>query len=286
MARFCQMGVADINSTGSRRFESLGGWVLFLFLNRTKVVSALFFAAPFAAAQEELKIDLPGKLELPAFRLKHQDPPRIGAIESTLVAMNDGNEVGMQVVEYLKEAGVKIEFRKQAAASAIELKPKAKPVITLREGLPLYPRILASYITREASKLMLDQMVDSAEKEYMKLSMTVRVWLELGGSPRALPEIETINHFKDSELAESFMLWLEAPGSEMTLDRVGNKTGMETIPVMQDRVSSEIAARKPGDPTRSMLEKLLAGLEEDNRRFVAFLIAEHDWRWINEPRIR
>ncbi|MBI5882856.1 MAG: hypothetical protein HZB91_07115 [Elusimicrobia bacterium] len=250
-------------------------------------LAAVLCAAPFASSQEFLRLDFPARLEIPKFQLRQSaPPPQAGAVESTLVAMNDGVGVGPAIVEYLQQAGVRIEFRKQDAASSLEVKGKAKPVIFLKEGLPLYPRILAPYITREASKLMLDAMVDSAEKEYMKLSMTVRVWLELGGSSRSLPEIETINHFKDAELAGSFKIWLDGPGSEMALHKIGEKTGMEIIPVMQDRVASEIAARKPGDATRSMLEKLLSGLEEDNKRFLEFHMAERDWRTANGFRLK
>ncbi|MFA6318059.1 MAG: hypothetical protein WC943_11620 [Elusimicrobiota bacterium] len=249
-------------------------------------LAAVLCAAPLAA-HEELRLDLPAKLEIPRFQLTQSGPPpQISALETTLVAMNDGVGVGPEVVEFLKEKGVRIEFRKQAAPSALEAKPGAKPIIVLKADLPLYPRVLASYITKEASKLMLDGMVDSAEKEYMKLSMTVRAWLELGGSTRRLPEIETINHFKDADLASSFKIWLDGPGSEIALDRIGKKTGMETIPVMEDRVAAEIAGRKAGDPTRSMLEKLLAGLGEDNKRFLAFHMAEREWRMANDFRLK
>ncbi|MBI5624265.1 MAG: hypothetical protein HY924_10830 [Elusimicrobia bacterium] len=250
-------------------------------------LAAVLCAAPFAAANENLTAGLPSKLDIPKFQLKQAGPPpQVSAVESTIVAMNDGAGVGAEVVEFLKATGVRIEFRKQAAPSSLEAKPGAKAVIALSQGLPLYPRILAPYITREASKLMLDGMVESAEKEYMKLSMTVRVWLELGGSSRSLPEIETINHFKDAALADSFKIWLDGPGSELALDRIGKKTGQELIPVMQDRVAAEIAVRRAGDPTRSMLEKLLAGLEEDNKRFLTFHMAEREWRMSNDFRLR
>lgn len=250
-------------------------------------LSALLLAATVSSAQELAPLDFPNKLDIPKFELKQAaPPPTVDAVQNTLVAMNDGNEVGTRVVEFIQSAGVKIEFRKQEQNSVLETNPKAAPVIVLREGLPLYPRVLASYITREAVKLMFEGMVGSAEKEYMKLSMTVRVWLELGGSPRTLPEIEPLNKYKDADLAASFKIWLDGPGSEMALHRIGEKTGTEIIPDMEYKVEAEIAARKPGDPTRSMLEKLLAGLEEDNKRFVDFRMDEDMWQQANGYRLR
>lgn len=247
------------------------------------VLAALFVAAPYASALEEFKIDFAPKLELAKFQSAAQDrDQRLRALQTALIAMNDGNEIGTQIVDFIKSADVRIEFRKQAAPSSLVLEKGAKPLVCLSEDLPLYPRVLAVYVARETSKLMLDAMVDSAEKEYMKLSLTLRAWLELGGSAKRLPVIEPLNGYADKDLAADFSLWLQDPGSETALDRVGRKTKTEIIPVLQDQVAAEIRKRQPGDPTRRMLEKLQAGLEEDNRRFVTFLLAEHEWRKGND----
>lgn len=229
---------------------------------------------------------LPAKIDVPRFALQEPErAPRANAIATTLTAMQDGNEVGTLVHDAVLARKVRIEFRAQKAASELVEEEGQAPVITLRADLPLYPRVLGPLIAREASRLMYETMIESAEKEYIRVSLQVRTWLELGGEAATLPVIEPLTGYADASLADDFGPWLK-PGSEAALHEIGRRTGTEIIPVLQDSIAAELQPGKHGAAVREVLEKIKAALESDNKRFVDFLIAENEWRRVNAGRLR
>jgi|GEM_PF-5096098 len=209
-----------------------------------------------------------------------QDPmkvQRINAISRALLAMQDGPEICGMVVQAIKDKGVLIDVRKQAATSELVTANESHPAIFISETVSLYPRALASLITRETAKLLLADMPDCAEKRYMARSLEVRSWLELGGDKTRLPVIEPLDGYTDAALSADFKLWLDNK-SEMALYRIGEATQTKDIPTLQEEVRRQLANLKPSDAIRAKLEKTYAGLEAADKRFVAFLLAENDWR--------
>lgn len=165
-------------------------------------------------------------------------------IDKVLEAMGDGNEVGTQIAEYVKANKVDIQ---------------------LDDALPDAPRVLAPRIADQAAVKMLAGMPACSEKLYMRLSMTVRTWLELGGDKKALPMVDGYN---DQAMSGRYKLWLEN-GSEMTLYKIGEQTN--------NLMELEDATKDPAQR---------AELEKANKAFVSFLLSENEWRQSNAFRLQ
>ena len=171
-------------------------------------------------------------------------------IDRTLEAMNDGNEVGTAVAEYVKDN---------------------KVVIQLDAALPDSPRVLAPLITNQVSSRMVGViMPPCSEKEYVRLSIEVRAWIELGGDKKTLPVIEPITGYKDQAMSDRFKIWLDN-GSEMALYRIGQAAKTESVMELMD---------KEKDPAQK--EKL----ETANKLFVVFLMTENEWKRSNAFRLK
>jgi len=255
-------------------------------MKMTLLVAALaaLFAAPGSAEGLDLEslfsLKIAGTLGEMQAQKPIQDPlkvKRINAISRTLLAMNDGPEIGGRVVAAIKDQGLLIDIRKQAATSELVSADASHPAIFISETVTLYPRALAPLIARETAKLMLADMPVCAEKHYMARSLEVRTWIELGGDKTRLPVIEPLDGYTDTALSADFKLWLDNK-SEMALYRIGQATGTKDLMEQESEVQAQISKLKPGDPARAKLEKTCAELEAANKRFVAFLLAENDWR--------
>lgn len=182
------------------------------------------------------------------------------ALDETLTAMNDGNEVGGQVASFVREHKVPFRFEDQQPVSRTDGKE-----IVLDVKMSAYPRAMAPRIAWEAAPMMLADMPESQEKEYMRRSITARVWLELGGEPSKLPVVEPLSGDQDPELAKEMRLWLSS-GAELALYKIGQATKTSSLLDQLDQVS---------DPAKR------AKLEAANERFVAFIMAENQWRQAN-----
>ena len=205
---------------------------------------------------------------------------RINAISRALLAMQDGPEIGGMVTRAIKDKAVLIDIRNQAATSELVTADQGRPAIFISDAVSLYPRALAPLIARESAKLILADMPLCAEKLYMARSIEVRSWLELGGDKTRLPVIEPLDGYRDAALAADFKLWLDHK-SEQALSLIGEASQTKDLPALQEEVRGQLANLKPSDPSRAALEKAYAGLEAANTRFVAFLLAENDWRQAN-----
>jgi hypothetical protein len=250
-------------------------------MNKTLLIAALaaLVAAPGSAKELDMESLFNLKIAGALGEMQAQNPvqdsmkvKRINAISRVLLAMNDGVEIGGQVVAAVKDKGILIDIRKQAATSE-----SVNTAIFISDAVSLYPRALAPLIARETAKIMLADMPVCAEKHYMARSIEVRSWIELGGDKTRLPVIEPLDGYTDAALSADFKLWTENK-SEMALYRIGQATGTKDLMEMESGVQAQLAKLKPGDPARAKLEKTYAELEAANKRFVAFLLAENDWR--------
>lgn len=170
-------------------------------------------------------------------------------IDRVFEAMNDGNEAGGAIVSYAEDHGV---------------------VPKLSASLPDYPRVLAPLIARAVSVPMYADMPDCSEKEYMRLSLETRSWLELGGDKGSLPIIEPQNGYEDQAMADRFNIWLKS-GSESALEKIGQATKTESVLDLQAKEKDQAK---------------LKALEAANKRFTDFLMAEHEWRQANSFRLQ
>ena len=218
---------------------------------------------------------------------KRRPAPRLElkAVSAALTAMDDGNEVGALVLSALRERGVDIRIVPGMHGSSLqEDRERGKTYITLGDSLPPYPRILASYVAREASSLMFSDMPDCAEREYMRRSVMARVWLELGGEPAALPVIEPLIGYQDQALAADLRLWL-GRDAQMALQNIGEATGAKTLPELMSEDSAQMSERFFTPEALAEKRARLKSLEEANARFTDFLMAESLWRRSNAGRI-
>lgn len=198
------------------------------------------------------------------------------AVRVTLEAMSDGNEAGSQVAGVIRDRKIAVRGEAQKAGVAYRREAGGE-VITLRDSLPAYPRVLAPYIAREAAAMLVADMPESAEKRYMRRSLEVRTWLELGGDPKALPVIEPLNGHKDEALAAEFKVWLDN-GAELALEKMGQATGTENLMVLIGKREGELGTHFFTPEARREKRDELRRLQAANRRFVDFLIQENEWR--------
>lgn len=227
-------------------------------------LTALLLTVSASAQNRAAEIDFENALreaQAPAAAHAAKALDRVGALESTLTAMNDGPEVAGEVRSYIQDKALRIVFSDSVVRSA-----QVGGTIQLGGSLPLYPRVLGPLLARETASLMLSDMPDCAEKRFMQVSLQVRTWLELGGDKSALPVIESLAPaYKDPALSAEFKLWLDN-GSELALDKIGESAGVKIIPDLESKA-------KTADE-RAMWQAA-------NKRFVAFLIAENEWRRSN-----
>ncbi|MCX5794578.1 MAG: hypothetical protein NTY77_03670 [Elusimicrobia bacterium] len=219
-----------------------------------------------------------------------QDPmkvQRINAVSRALLAMNDGPEIGGQVVAAVRDKGTLIDFRKQSQSSVMDCPAGAVDphegcarVLYISDTVSLYPRVLAPLIAREMAKLMVGDMMDCAERRYMERSIEVRSWLELGGDRTRLPVIEPLDGYADAALAKEFKVWLDNK-SEMALYRIAQETKTSELPDLMAETDAQLAKLQANDPAREMLLSIRKDEDIANKRFVAFLLAENDWRQAN-----
>jgi hypothetical protein len=183
------------------------------------------------------------------------------ALATTLTAMGDGPKAGGMIISFLAENNIAVDFKEQAEPSSRLTNSRGKTTISLSESLPPYPRVYAPRIARESAALMFSDMPDCAEREYMRLSLEVRSWLELGGEKASLPVIETLLGYKDELLSERFKLWLDdAYGLELVLERIGKASGRKPLAELQLSATS---------------------FEVANQRFLDFMTSEQAWRKVN-----
>lgn len=181
------------------------------------------------------------------------------ALDTAMTDMNDGPEIGGQVVSFVRDHKVEVRFEDQQPLSRTDGK-----AIVLDVKMSAYPRAIGPRVAWEAAPMMLADMPECAEKEYMRRSIAARVWLELGGEPSKLPVIEPLSGDKDPELAREMKLWLDN-GAELALDKIGAATKTRSLMDMMD--TADAASRKK--------------LADANKRFTDFLIAEQQWKQSN-----
>lgn len=123
------------------------------------------------------------------FENARADAARARALQSALVAMNDGPEAGGAVTRLLDEKGITVAFAAQTEPARTAT-IAGKTVITLSETLPAHPRVYAPLIAAEAAKGMFADMPASAERSYMRRAIAARVFAELGGEFKSLPVVD------------------------------------------------------------------------------------------------
>jgi hypothetical protein len=218
----------------------------------------VLLAAPAAAQDRAAEIDFANALE-DARRENAARAPMIGAIERTLVAMNDGVGAGEAVVAFIRERGVRIVTAEQPEAVKT-----VDGIIRLSESLPPYPRVYGPLIASEVAKMMYADMPVCAERAYMRRATAGRVWMELGGQPGTLPIVEPLTGAKVDAIVEEIGSWASTDGAQMTLSKAASAENLPELPSMLDAASR--------DPRQ------YAELAVANSRFVAFLMAERSVR--------
>lgn len=257
-------------------------------------LSPILLAAP-SFAQKEFHIGLPGVGDFPAYEAVQPafsdpgDAKRTAGLAATLQAMaDDGPQAaGVQVAEFIRSSKMPVKFGKIDGPSSLEFEDgKDMPwFILLNDNLPPNPQVLGPLLAREASILMYQSMLDTAERHYMRRSIEVRVWIELGGDPFSLPVIDGPSGYRNAEQAAAYRVWLDN-GSEMALELIGKQTGTDLIPVLEDNISAQLKNPATDAQLREVLEHIKALLEKSNKTFTEFLMAENSWKKINSFRLK
>jgi hypothetical protein len=179
------------------------------------------------------------------------------ALDSTLVAMNDGPEAGGRVTRFLDENKIDVLLATQAEPAKTGV-VNGRTAILISDALPAHPRVYAPLIAFEAAKKIYADMPASGEREYMIMATAARAFAELGGEFKKLPAIDG-----DAVPAVKDLVSPWTGGAEAAVDELARRAGVPTIPDLQ---------QKAADP------KTAAALEAADKRFVSFLIDERDAR--------
>jgi hypothetical protein len=179
---------------------------------------------------------------------------RLAALESAMTNMNDGPQMGGEVVSWVRDHKTEIRFEDQKQVSRTD----NKGAVVLDWQIPAYPRPIAARVAWEVAAMMVADMPASSEKEYMRRSITARAWLELGGDASRLPFLEPVSGEKDEALSQEMKLWLDNK-AEMALYKIGEATKTKSVMELMDEEK---------DPAKR------EALNAANKRFVDFLIAE------------
>ncbi|MBI4347596.1 MAG: hypothetical protein HY553_12125 [Elusimicrobia bacterium] len=219
------------------------------------VLSAAFASPPAArtlgAAEEAAKAGVARTQEAQARNRRTDDE---AVVRSALTAMGDGNTMGEHVTSFLAARGIQVAIAKQPEGAKV-----AGARLTVSDRLPRYPRVLGPYIAEAATRLRLAAQPDTAEREYMVRSTVARVWLELGGDHAGLPEIEPLIGYRDSTLSGLMTPWIDRAQPR----DIGRATGKKSL---QELCSS---------PAQN------AACEAAEKDYVAFMLAEREWRQVN-----
>lgn len=229
-------------------------------MTKTLTAVLLLAASTTYAQMPDLNGPLPAELKADSASQKTLK----GKLEEALVGMNDGGDlqIGPDVVEALEAKKVVIVFARHNRAAVSAKDKDGKPVISLSDALPRYPRPIALALAREAADLMLEDMTPSSEREYMKQSIAARAWIELGGEPGKLPVVEPLTGEKQLELHESIRIWVENKG-EAALEKLGQAKGTKSLLALLEGAKTDAEKKK---------------LEADEDRFIKFMLEESYWR--------
>jgi hypothetical protein len=181
------------------------------------------------------------------------------ALNTTLVAMNDGVPQGTDVVSFMTTTNIAVEF-----GDLLDLSAQQPGKIGLSRKIGAYPRAMGPRVAWEAAGMMLADMPDSSEKEYMRRSIAARVFIELGGDASKLPVMETLQGSgepKDEVLSKELKLWLDNDSSA-ALKKIEAATGKKSLQWLLQGEDPD----KPGP------------IDAAVKRYTKFMAKEREWR--------
>ena len=224
-------------------------------MNKTAFAVVLALSAAPAVAQVEAYQTAQAAVD--ASRASQAAQASSRALETTLVAMNDGVEAGGRVTAYLNDHNISVRLAKQSEAVKTVVEG-GKTSIVLSDALPAHPRVYAPLIASEAAKGIYSDMPACAERSYMIMATAARAFVELGGEMKGLPKIDG-----DDVPAVKDLIGLWTYGAETALDELARRDGVPELPDLQAKAT---------DP------KTAAMLNVQNSRFTSFLMDERDVR--------
>lgn len=182
---------------------------------------------------------------------------RTRAVESTLVAMNDGVEAGGRVVAFLNDKKISVYTMTQSEAVKSGW-VNGQPAITLSDSLPAHPRVYGPLIALETARLMDAGTPACAERSYMRSATAARVFAELGGEFKKLPAVDgdQAPAVKDAVAAWSM-------DAQSALEYLGKRDGVPGLPELEDAAKDQ----KTSDE-----------LQAADKKFLAFLLDEREAR--------
>lgn len=215
----------------------------------------LLAAALLSAALPAFAQNRAAEIDFDNARAARAASDRSRALQTALVAMNDGPEAGGAVMRLIEEKKISVELATQPEA-AKTVTDAGRVVIRLSDALPAHPRVYAPLVAAEAAKLMLADMPASAERSYMRGAIAARAFAELGGSFKSLP---VVDGDRADAVKDAVAAW--TADAQTALNEAGRADG---VPLLADI--------KPADA------KAAADVSAADRRFIAFLLEERDAR--------
>lgn len=222
-------------------------------------LAVLVLAAANASAQivRAPEISYPSGVAASAKSAAEAAKARARAVETTVVALNDGIEPGVRVSQWLQDKGVSVYTATQPEAVKTVV-AGGKTSIVLSDKLPAHPRVYGPLIAQEAAKALYADMPASGERSYMVMATAAQVFYALGGDFNELPKVDGDDAPAVKAAVEA---WIDPV--ESTVDELAKRDGVPTIPELQQRAK---------DP------KTAEALAAADKRFVAFLLDERELR--------
>lgn len=208
------------------------------------------------------------------------------SLSSVYVAMNDAPGVAKDVYDFIaSEPRLSVSFAYFGAPFVGGDAPTSMSAhhtdgfveILISAAVPAEPQAVAPLLAREAGKLMLGDMPESAEKRYMLRSYEVRAWREMGGSVVGLPVIEAKTGYRDEKLAADFKLWL-ANDAQTAVDKIGADAGKKTLADQTAELTELMKTMPPVCQARTDAENELKRLAAADVTFAKFVVDETSWK--------
>ena len=194
------------------------------------IVVLTFLAAVPARAQQILgqQVGEAERTALKAGQSFNSNESRAGRVIGNISCVG-ASEIS-EVIDYAA-GNLKIAFAAQSEPAKLSGK-----TIFLSDKLPDAPRVQIAYVVYEAAAPSLGSFPDSVEKEYMRVSLATRGWMELGGEGNKLPVIDGISGYKDEDLGALLRAWYYGGVPELIAKK---QPGLKSVKDLGDAKASK-----------------------------------------------
>jgi len=226
---------------------------------------------------------------VPSLALAQKSPKTIEkarqVLDTTVTGMVDAVGVGESPIDTLKAKGVEPVVREDAKG-LIEVREetvgwaKIRKIVFSPSIAAASPRYVSLHLAEQAARIRLEGFPESAEKDFMVLSLMSRTWMEFGGERVKLPDFDGL---KDEAAAAKVQAWAE--NNMEGYVREASKKGKATLDGLIRAKHLYLRHCDCALEERSVMAEI-RDLEKAKAEAEKFAKEEMDWFWLNKGRIQ